>query len=384
MGPSYTPSSQVFRGRHGAQVSQASQPEGPGYDDPLSGLLASWLVEDKVYAKEWTPQLLAGILATLPVAPLPSQEDARTPALWHAERLRLSPDSLSNEHDPRSRASVFALAAGPSFLSCLCDTFWGADGHLAALIGACSYGLGANRSSVFITGAPGSGKTRSCAFLGVLVACLTNRLTLYTAHGNESVRAYIEAVDRLTAASHDFVRSRIIRVPASKEKDTYKLPFDAHDAYRGLLVAATHGTIVARLSFPYSVLTNRLKDVELLLRDEAQQLGTPGSNTILAHIRHALDVMIGDHRQPAGGSRPNCHYVTELLEQKHAALMPSRLICIRLPRYQQHCSGLSKRIIAPDRGKKGKEICLPGASPICTLILRSLGSLPTPCWNPSL
>ena len=89
-----------------------------------------------------------------------------------------------------------------------------------------------------------------------------------------------------------------------------------HDLYRGLLVATTHGTIVARLSFPYSQLINRLKDVELLLRDEAQQLGTPGSNTILAHIKHALDVMIGDHRQPAGGSRPNYHFVTELLEQK--------------------------------------------------------------------
>ena len=246
--------------------------------------------------------------------------DARTPALWHVECRRLPPDSLSNEHDPRNRASIFALAVGPTFLACLCDTFWGADGHLAALLGACSYGLAANRTSVFITGAPGSGKTRSCAFLGVLVACLTSRLTLYTAHGNESVRAYVETVDRLTSASNDFVRNRITRIPGNKEKDTYKLPFDAHDVYRGLLVATTHGTIVARLSFPYSLLINRLKDVELLLRDEAQQLGTPGSNTILTHIKHALDVMIGDHRQPAGGSRPNYHYVTELLEQKTCGL----------------------------------------------------------------
>ena len=192
----------------------------------------------------------------------------------------------------------------------------------------------------------------------------------------------IEAVDRLTAASHDFVRSRITRVPASKEKDTYKLPFDAHDAFRGLLVAATHGTIVARLSFPYSVLINRLKDVELLLRDEAQQLGTPGSNTILAHIRHALDVMIGDHRQPAGGSRPNYHYVTELLEQKTCGLnavpadlyTPATLPAALLK--QTHNSA------GPWR-KKGKEICLPGANPICTLIIRSLGFRPTPCWKPS-
>ena len=82
----------------------------------------------------------------------------------------------------------------------------------------------------------------------------------------------------------------------------YKLSFNTNNAFRGLLVAATHGTIVARLSFPFSVLINRLKDVELLLRDEAQQLGTPGSNTILAHIRHALDVMIGS--QAASGRIP--------------------------------------------------------------------------------
>ena len=136
--------------------------------------------------------------------------------------------------------AVFVQSERPTFLASLdsgCDTFWGADGHLAALLGACSYGLAANRTSVFITGAPGSGKTRSCAFLGVLLACLTSRLTLYTAHGNESVRAYVEAVDRLTTASNEFVRSRIVRIPGNKEKDTHKLPFDVHDLYRGLLVA---------------------------------------------------------------------------------------------------------------------------------------------------
>ena len=47
---------------------------------------------------------------------------------------------------------------------------------------------------------------------------------------------------------------------------------------------------------------------------------SPGSTCILAHIRHALDVMIGDHRQPAGGSRPNYHFVTELLEKKICGL----------------------------------------------------------------
>ena len=56
-------------------------------------------------------------------------------------------------------------------------------------------------------------------------------------------------------------------------------------------------------------------------------MGTPGSNCILAHIRHALDVLIGDRRQPAGGSRPNYHFVTELLEKKTCGLnaIPSTL-----------------------------------------------------------
>ena len=105
---------------------------GSGGFQHLQNFLNLWLAEEQTYRKEWTPTLLSGVLATLPDSPLPGQEDARTPALWHA------------------------LAVGPAFLTCLCDTFWGADGHLAALLGACSYGLAANRTSVFITGAPRS------------------------------------------------------------------------------------------------------------------------------------------------------------------------------------------------------------------------------------
>ena len=41
-----------------------------------------------------------------------------------------------------------------------------------------------------------------------------------------------EAVDRLTTASNEFVRSRIVRTLGNKEKDTHKLPFDVHDLYR--------------------------------------------------------------------------------------------------------------------------------------------------------
>ena len=136
-----------------------------------------------VHGEQWT---LAGILDTLPSTFVLGQKGARSPALWHADKLHLPPDAVRLEQDSRNRAMIFALAAGPAFLAGLCDTFWGADGHLAALIGTCAYGLSANRFSVFVTGAPGSGKTRSCAFMGVLVACLTG-----TAHGNESVRAYV-------------------------------------------------------------------------------------------------------------------------------------------------------------------------------------------------
>ena len=107
---------QVFRGKHKTQAAQASLTAGPGASNPLQSLLNLWLAEEQSYRKEWTPTLLSGVLATLPDSPLPGQEDARTPALWHAECLRLSHDSLSNEHDPRTRASIFGSRLVPPSL----------------------------------------------------------------------------------------------------------------------------------------------------------------------------------------------------------------------------------------------------------------------------
>ena len=188
MGPAYTPNNTP--GSPGAtRGSSANNPlEGPKHDNPsVRDSNQLWLDRDQTYEKPWSPHLLAGILDTQPTVPVDGQKDARTSALWPADKLHMSPESVSRETDPRNRAMAFALAAGPAFLSSLCNTYWGTDGHLAALLATCAYGLGANRSSVFITGAPGSGKTRSCAFMGVLVASLASKLTLYTAHGNESV-----------------------------------------------------------------------------------------------------------------------------------------------------------------------------------------------------
>ena len=73
------------------------------------------------------------------------------------------------------------------------------------------------------------------------------------------------------------------------------------------------------LAFPCSQLINRLKHVELLLRDEAQQWARLVPRFWRTSSMHLI-VMIGDHRQPAG-SRPNYHFVTELLEQRFVASM---------------------------------------------------------------
>ena len=60
-------------------------------------------------------------------------------------------------------------------------------------------------------GAPGSGKTRACAFLGILMVGITPRNVLYTAHGNTG--------------------------PTKKKKNTYQLPFDVHNIGHPTLVA---------------------------------------------------------------------------------------------------------------------------------------------------
>ena len=104
-----------------------------------------------------------------------------------------------------------------------------------------------------------------------------------------------------TVMSHVMCRRSCAR---EYQKFSRQLPFDVHDVGRATLVAATRGSIKAHLGFAYSSLAQFLGRIELALRDETQQLGTPGANCVLAHIKQALDVMIGDHRQPAGGSRP--------------------------------------------------------------------------------
>ena len=123
---------------------------------------------------------------------------------------------------------------------------------------------------------------------------LTPRSILYTARGNESVRAFVEMVGQLTARSNEFVRDRVARVPAKREKDTHQLPFDVRNIGHATLVAATRGSIAAHLEFAYSSWAQFLSRIEIALCDEAQQLGTPGANCVLAHIRQALDVIIGD------------------------------------------------------------------------------------------
>ena len=149
---------------------------------------------------------------------------------------------------------------------------------------------------------------------------MAQRSVLYTAHGNESVRTFAETVDGLLTQSHDTVRGLVVRVPARKEKDKHPLPFDDNEIRRAKLFACTHGAVNLHLGYAYSDLAKALPNVDVALRDEVQQLGTPSANSILAQIGAALDVMIGDHRQPAGGSRPNYHFVTELLERKKCGL----------------------------------------------------------------
>ena len=125
----------VLRGQHEAQAQDDSRIGGDAYEDRLRDHLQDWIDAEPVYGEQWTLHLLAGILDTLPLNFALGREGARPPALWHADKLHLPPDAVRLEQDPRNRAMIFALAAGPAFLACLCDTFWGADGHLAALIG---------------------------------------------------------------------------------------------------------------------------------------------------------------------------------------------------------------------------------------------------------
>ena len=72
-------------------------------------------------------------------------------------------------------------------------------------------------------------------------------------------------------------------------------PGKFNEIRRAKLFACTHGAVNLHLGYAYSDLAKALPNVDVAL-------GTPSANSILAHIGAALDIMIGDHRQPAGGS----------------------------------------------------------------------------------
>ena len=208
------PLARLFRG----QLVPPSLAEHGDCENVGQAIAAEWLGTWPQYSTEWSPGLLTDILSTMPAR---HTGGAASPPhnAWNPKALRIPVHLVDEASDPRTRVAIFALAVGPSFLIRLSDTMWGADGHLAALLGVSSFSLAANRTAIHVTGAPGSGKTRACAFLGVLLTGMAQRCVLYTAHGNESVRTFAETVDGLLTQGHDSVRGLVVRVPARKEKD---------------------------------------------------------------------------------------------------------------------------------------------------------------------
>ena len=68
--------------------------ESNAYEDPRVEIAQQWLNGDKQYSAAWAPQLLAGVLVTLPREGQLKQEDVRTRDLWPAGGLNIPPPML--------------------------------------------------------------------------------------------------------------------------------------------------------------------------------------------------------------------------------------------------------------------------------------------------
>ena len=94
---------------------------------------------------------------------------------------------------------------------------WSQDGHAAAILAQLMHADPVKRRSVFTTGMPGTGKTRSLAIACVMTAIVAQRKVIYATISNEPVRSVTACLDELLASSHGTVRAAFRRIPADEE-----------------------------------------------------------------------------------------------------------------------------------------------------------------------
>ena len=102
---------------------------------------------------------------------------------------------------------------GPALNSKLIAALWSRDGHAPSILAQLVHAELVQRKSVFTTGMPGTGKTRSLALACVITALAGQRRVIYTTVSNESVNSVISCLDKLLSWAHATVRAACKRIP---------------------------------------------------------------------------------------------------------------------------------------------------------------------------
>ncbi len=214
---------------------------------------------------------------------------------------------------------------------------WSRDSHAPAILAQLLHADLTGRRSVFTTGMPGTGKTRTMALLCILIVLPGQRKVVYSTVSNEPVNSFIGCLDSMLSESHESVRAAFKRIPADAElkKGSTRLDLGGHvnsqPAFVGVwLIALTYGKLETGLFLPTDrTFTTPLKHfiagTWLVVRDEGQQAGMPVVTRFSAQLPvSALEMWMGDLQQPVGGTSKEQQELGTMLQLKMCGLRAMR------------------------------------------------------------
>ena len=212
------------------------------------------------------------------------------------------------------------------------------------------------RKSVFTTGMPGTGKKRSLAIACIVTAAVAQCRVIYATVSNEPVRSVMACLDEMLSDAHDVARAAFRRIPAEEEskRGSVSLDLECHITTSKalanvMMIALTYGKLESGLVTnernSWTPIRDFVETTWLHARDKGQQAGMPVVSRHSAHIRpSALEMWIGDLKQPIGGVSKEQEEISALLQRKRSGL---RMLSGKPMQPGEICSFIESHILAP-------------------------------------
>ena len=179
-----------------------------------------------------------------------------------------------------------AQLLGSNFNAMFLEALWSRDCHAEAILTQLTHADQVQRKSVFTTGMPGTGKTRSLAIACIMTATVAQRRVIYATVSNEPVRSVTACLYEMLSDAHEVARAAFRRISAEEESKigSMSLDLECHvNTFKALanvmMIALTCGKLESGLVTnernSWTPIRDFVDSTWLQARDEGQQAGVP-------------------------------------------------------------------------------------------------------------